>query len=180
MRYIGLFLLVCFFTACKKHDMNTVKVNGQYEIQVPQFTKEVAHLSPVASLQYANSDNDFCLMVIDDSKEDFQQILYSANLQDEFPNTIDGITSYLQVAQEAVVGKNGKIQYSETTSLEINGQNARQYTIEATIDGEDLHYLYTIVDGDTHYYQILSWTYGTKKDDYQDMFIKISQSFKEL
>jgi len=179
MRYIVLFLGLCFFTACQKKGMNTVKVNGQYELQVPSFAEEVVHLSPNASLQYANPNNDFCLMVIDDSKEDFQEILYGANLQDEFPNTIDGITSYLQVAQKSMVG-GGKIDYSAVKSLQINGQDARQYSIQATIEGEDLYYLYTIVDGDMYYYQILNWTYSDKKDQYQELFEQISQSFKEL
>lgn len=160
--------------------MNSVKVNNQYEIQVPEFAEEVVHLSADASLQYANPNNDFCLMVIDDSKDAFEQILYGANLQNDFPNTIDGITSYLQVAQKQLVGTNGQIDYSPVTSLQINGQDARQYTIEATIEGEELYYLYTIIDGDMHYYQILNWTYSTKKDQYQDLFNQISQSFKEL
>lgn len=180
MRYIGLFALIILLSGCKKEALNEVEVNNQYKIMVPAFTKEVAHLSPAASLQYADANNEFCLMVIDDSKEDFQDILYAGNLQDEFPNTIDGLTTYLQRVQEEVVGDAGEVHYSDITSLQINGFDARQYTIHAVIDGQELYYLYTIVDGDAYYYQILSWTMAHKKGEYQELFTKISQSFKEL
>ncbi len=180
MKYISIFFLTIFLCACNNDALNTVNIEDKYEIEVPEFTKEVAHLSPDASLQYANATNDLCLMVIDDSKEDFQEKLFSVGLQDEFPNTIDGITDYLQVAQKAMIGDNGQIDYSPVQTVSINGLDARQYTIEATIEGEELYYLYTIVDGETHYYQILSWTYLNQKNQYQDLFLEVSQSFKEL
>ena len=181
MKKIFLFGCLLLLMACQPSSFQKVEVDGLYSIEVPDFTKEVNHLNPDASLQYANSTNDFLVMVIADSKEEFQNTLEINEMQSEFPNNLDGITLYLQQLHYNIEAAGGKILHmSKIEKLKINELNAREYSIEAEIEGEKLYYLYTIVEGDLHYYQIMAWTYLDFKEKYRNTFTQMNHSFKEL
>lgn len=176
--YISCFL---FLAACTPSHMTTYTKDGLFSIEAPDFLKEVDHLNPDASLQLANNSNDFLTMVIVDSKEQFMNLLEQQELQNDFPNNLDGITLFLQNLHHNIEASGGKINHrSEIKKIMVHGKDAREYTMEVTIEGENLYYLYTIIEGDAQYYQIMSWTYTSLKDSYQKDFEHINHSLKEL
>ena len=181
MKPIFYILCILWFSSCGESTYRSIEKNHLFSIEVPKFLKEVENLNPDATLQLSNEANDFLVMVIVDSKEDFIQTLEQNELQNEFPNTLDGITLFLQQLHHSIENAGGKIlRFSEIKKETINSLDAREYSIEAEIDGEKLYYAYTIIEGDSNYYQIMSWTYLNMKDKYLDDFQKINHSFKEL
>jgi len=71
-------------------------------------------------------------------------------------------------------------EYESTTpvSLEINGSDAVQYEVVGSIQGVKLHYLYTIVESDDYFHQIMLWSDQSMFPSQKELFEEISASYE--
>lgn len=67
----------------------------------------------------------------------------------------------------------------DVNEVTINGNQALQYTLEASIDNINIVYLAAVIETPTHYGQLMAWTVKSKWDEYEEEYTELINSFKE-
>ncbi len=164
--------------SCANEEIQSIKIKGQYEIELPKTLSKADNLHEDASLQYQNILNEFYTIVIDEPISDFNDLV----TQDEYlaesykPN----LTGYSNLLKDnlSVSIKNGKFSNFEDTK--INGMDAKLMNVSGTVDNIDIYYQFGFVKGKDRYYQIVNWTELKSKKEHSKAMEKIISSFKEL
>lgn len=173
-----LFLIFLLTISCADEQVQSIKVKGQYEIELPKTLSKADNLHVDASLQYQNLFSEFYTIVIDEPISDFNDLV----TQDEYlaesykPN----LTGYSNLLKDnlSVTIKNGK--FSNFKDTKINGMVAKLMNVSGTVDGIDVYYQFGFVKGKDRYYQIVNWTELKRKEDHLEAMKKIISSFREL
>lgn len=173
-----LFLISFLAISCANEETQSIKIKGQYEIELPKTLSKVDNLHEDASLQYQNIFNEFYTIVIDEPISDFNDLV----TQDEYlaesykPN----LTGYSNLLKDnlSVSVKNAK--FSNFEDIKINGMEAKLMNVSGTVDGIDVYYQFGFVKGLEKYYQIVNWTELKRKENHAGAMKKIISSFKEL
>lgn len=171
-------LLICFFVfSCGNEEIQSVKIKGQYQIELPKTLSKADNLHEDASLQYQNIFSEFYTIVIDEPVSDFNDMVS----QDEYlaESYTPNLTGYSDLLKDnlSVSIKNGK--FSAFQDTRINGLEAKLMNVAGTVDGIDVYYQFGFVKGKDHYYQIVNWTELKRKETNQKAMEKIISSFKE-
>jgi len=119
-----------------------------------------------AELQAANRRKDVYLIVLTESKQDFAT---GTTFQDHAKLTLGSLQTNLSDA-EVVRGP---------AEITINGRTALQSEIQGTIDGLNVVYIHTTVDGKENFFQLLSWTIRSKLSTNRPAMETIINSFAE-
>lgn len=173
------YLLLCFLVvSCENNEIQSIKIKGQYEIELPKTLSKADNLHEDASLQYQNLFSEFYTIVIDEPISDFNDLV----TQDEYlaesykPN----LTGYSNLLKDnlSVAVKDGK--FSEFEDTKVNGMEAKLMNVTGTVDGIDVYYQFGFIKGKERYYQIVNWTELSRKEDHSKVMAKIISSFKEL
>ncbi len=166
--------MVLFFVSCeqKEEEVQTVKINEQYSVELPAFLSEGDSLNADASLQYQNVFKEFYVVVIDEPKVDLDSL---------FADTGNNLENYAKLLKTNFQNGLTKIKISPTTTTQINGLKAQTLTIEGVLEGtHNIYYEAAVVESKTHYYQVLAWTLANQKEKYSKQMKNIIASFKEL
>lgn len=143
-----------------------VSPDGDVQLDVPEGWEEDLTVSnPSADFILSSADMMKYLMVIRDAK---------ADLTDELT-----LNEYQELLEE-MTKTTGIEEYESTTpvSLEINGSDAVQYEVVGSIQGVKLHYLYTIVESDDYFHQIMLWSDQSMFPSQKELFEEISASYE--
>ncbi len=167
-----LFLAVTVF-ACTSDKTETVNIKNQYSVELPSFLNKADNLHEDASLQYQNALREFYVVVIDEPKSEFE----AAVEETEFTGDLEGYTNILHTSLKQSLGE---ANFSNIQSVTINGLNARKFTFEGTLENLPVVYQAAYIEGESHFYQIVSWTLQENKAKYQGEMQKIIESFKEM
>lgn len=62
----------------------------------------------------------------------------------------------------------------------MDGHQALQYEIMGRVEGEDLAYLFTVVRGDDHMYQVLAWTVRSEWEAKEELLREVTSRVEEL
>ena len=143
-----------------------VSTDGQSQIDVPMFWTEETDLNDEAELQAASPLFEQYIIVLTESKLDFEG--FDINLQ-----------SYSEIVRDNFLDSVGDVSMTDEQSLTINGNNAIQYELRGTVDGLDVVYWMTCVEGNDNYYQILSWTLLEYVDISAPELQEVVESFQE-
>lgn len=100
-------------------------------------------VNAVAQLQYADTAKSAFFLVISESKQD----LFGWNL-----------TRHATITLAQVVAATDLPEVSDRVSTSIGPRPAVQYEIRGAVQGTQLVYLHTTVDGPGHFVQVLGWT----------------------
>jgi hypothetical protein len=141
-----------------------VASDGQSQITVPDDWRQINTLNDKAEIQAGNNSKNVYIIVLTENKEDFTGFQKYSELALS-SNFITGLES------PDVKGP---------TNVTINGKSALQYEILAVVDGLKVAYLYTLVEGEKNYHQIIVWTVQSKFDANESLFQRVTQSFQEL
>ncbi|RXR35365.1 hypothetical protein EQG68_00280 [Flavobacterium piscinae] len=173
------FILISFlFLSCANEEVQSIKVKGQYEIELPKILSKADNLHEDASLQYQNIFSEFYTIVIDEPIADFNDMVkFDFLLKENYSPDLNGYAYLLKDNLSAAI-KKGKISPLESTK--INGMEAKLMTVSGTVDGLDIYYQLGFFKGKEHYYQIVNWTEQKRKEDHIEAMEKIISSFKEL
>lgn len=173
-----LMLAVAAVVSCQTDRKDqVVTVKDRYTISLPPFVKETSELNEDASLQYQNTLREFYVVVIDESKAEFEKALSDNDLNDLYPQNIKGYSELLLFSMEQAIEIKSKSVLKDTI---INNQPAKILTIKGRVEGTDIFYSIGFVQGVKRYYQIITWTLQNKEKEHAGLMKKIIASFKEI
>src|ERR1700693_5930413 len=100
-----------------------------------------------ATLQISKPDESMWLIVLVEDKEDLRD---------------PSLEKYFGIIQKQMLKRVEDAKSSDAATMSINGHSAMQSQIKGFVDDYKVVYLLTVVEGETHYYQMIAWTSATK------------------
>jgi len=141
--------------------------DSKAEIDVPSswivFDKADA---PQSTLFAGNEKEDVFVSIPSDNKND---------LSDD----VD-INYYAELIEKQMADNESNSNMGEMRNLKINGKNALQYEFSGEYEKTKIKHLITIIESDSNFYQVNSWTTQSKFESYKDTFKDIANSFREI
>ena len=136
-------------------EFNIITSDSLFTLNLPSYMKEMGNLYPDASLQYANIYKDTYTIVIYENKAEFTSIFKDFG---DYNDEVDGAENYMDFQKSYITEslKNPKIESYGLSKL--NGLPARQVKIFGAMDGIDVAYLSTTLEGENNLFLIMSWT----------------------
>lgn len=122
--------------------------DDQVKVKLPSHWDLLTNLNEAAQLQAGNPRREEYLMVISDSKEDFNGSL------PEYSDLI--IRRLSDVLQDLSVEGPKKVT--------LDGREAMEYEVAGVVEGVSIHYIFTIAEGDSGFHQVIVWTLKSKRD----------------
>ncbi len=167
------------FSDLSVSNMDEKKVNDQYSILIPSNFSISNTLNPDASLQYNNLAQEKYFIVIDESKQDFIDVMMEGGLYDENVALVDNFAG-LQIS-----GFDGGMKITSQTSVleeRINGMDARLFSFDAEVPGISvpISYFTAFLVGQERIYTLMGWTLESDKEKYQSEVNTIIRSIKEI
>ena len=135
------------------------------QVSIPSGWKEDRDLHDSAELQASNRRKEQYIIVLSESKEDFQDMT---------------LEKHSEITRATLVKSLTEAQTSAPTTLTIGGNSALQYEIRGFINNLSVIYLHTTVETDKHIHQILTWTLKSMYDKNKPVLQKVTESFKEV
>ena len=138
--------------------------DGQTQVLAPKSWSIQKDLNDVADLQIADVSKENYLIVISEPKSDFDNI---------------SVEKYSEMTRGFILDsiQGGKL--SEPKNLTINGSPALQYQITGSVDGINIVYLHTSVEGSDGFHQVLAWTLPSRLDKNGPVLESVINSFQE-
>jgi hypothetical protein len=140
-----------------------VATDGNSQLTVSGGWEVVDNLNKAADLQAKNQNEEIYAIVITENKEDFINFSKYADLC---------YSKFLKIMESPdVVGP---------TQLTINGKSAIQYKVSGTVKAINVVYLYTLIEGNEYFDQLIVWTLHSKFDTNETKMQNVIQSFQEI
>lgn len=140
--------------------------DGRIQMVVPGGWVINKTLNDVAVLQASNRLSEMYVIVISESKEDFAEVT--------------SLDEYASLSREGLAKNVTDAKSTEALQLQVSGRSAMEYQIDGSVDKVKVTYLCTVVETQTHFYQILTWTLPSRFQRNQGTMRTVTQSFKEL
>ncbi len=162
-----------------KDDFKFVKVSDKYGMRIPKYMSQSRELNDEASLQYQNMFKETYVIVIDESKEEFIDVMKSIG---EYDDSLTIVQNYREIQVGLISDMMNVKEISETQTTKISGMDAESVIIDGTVDGVlyGISYFLTFVESENDMYMIMAWTLSNKKKKYEPTFQTMSSSFKLL
>jgi hypothetical protein len=172
MKKILLSVLLFFpaFLSFSQSPSFSVRKGGHcYTMDLPEYLTRTFSLNDVATLQYQNTAKSTYVIVIEDSKEQLQEVGM------KFVSPKDFLENFSQEFKKDM--ENRKL--APTTEFKSNGYAHAQTELYWTEEGNDFYMLITGVETQGYFYKILCWTPKANQAAVQADFQRISRSIKE-
>ncbi|MBK6731064.1 MAG: hypothetical protein IPG60_08880 [Bacteroidetes bacterium] len=144
------------------------KYKNRFEIFVPGYLVPDDSLSANASLQFSDFSNEVFLLVIEENKKELQRNGITPSAKEYYAYILESISSSIENF-EIVSEKTTRINGLQTLTCEING----------TYADHTLYYLFSVVESENAYYQLLAWTTDAVKNVMKRDFYASFTTFKE-
>ena len=178
MKKTALFLfLSSLFVACDSDSTQVVKVDHKYSLEIPSSMSENNDLNEDASLGYQNLFQELYIIVIDENKNEYYDVIKENGLDEKYTLNLEGYSNLILKNMTSTM-KNPVI--SDPDLTKINGMDARTVSISGTVDGLDIYWVMSFIEGRKQFYQIMSWTLASKKESHKAKLEKMVRSLKEL
>jgi hypothetical protein len=153
--------------ADQKTDSGTPLMDSEKTIQVsiPSGWKEDRDLHDSAELQASNRKKELYVIILSESKEDFQDMT---------------LEKHSEITRGTLVKSLTEPQTSAPTSLKVNGHAAVQYEIRGFINNLSVVYLHTTVETEKNIHQILTWTLKSMYEKNKPILQQVTESFQEV
>lgn len=173
--FLGLFL---FLMSCQDDAiLETITVDNKYSLDVFTNMSKSTELNDEASLQYQNIFKQLYVVVIDESADQFENIIVKNQLQDDYSADLDGYTKLIVNGFDT----DSEIQnHSEPKDITINGLDAKLFEFNGRVNDYDIYYKLAFVKTKKSYYQIMTWTLLDNKEKLKEKMDKMIYSFKEI
>lgn len=148
-----------------------------YELKVPDYMKPAKDLNEDASLGYQNIFRDVYTVVIDESKEDVQTIFTDLG---EFHDSLSMVSNYREIQLGFLTAESAENYRTEPVSSQIGGLDAETIELGMSVDGVEVTYFLTFVEGREKVYMIMTLTSSEKKEKYKETAQQIGESFRLL
>jgi len=161
-------LTVFLLQSCAPDDkIQTVSIEDRFSIDIPGYLKSVDNLNEDASLQYQNIWKQVFILVIEETKEEISEAIVENELSDIFTNDFDGYSDLINTNYAYSIED-----YTESNEIDtlLNGIPAKLKNLQGTIEGSEIYYGIGLYHIGNYYYQVVTWTLGSKKDEYHNVF----------
>ncbi len=140
-------------------------IDGQSQIILPGGWKEHRKLNDTAELQAANLAKNLYVVVLTESKEDFDNITLEEHSAITRDRLLESLTAY---------EVNGPV------NLNVKGNPAVQFEIRGQAKNYNVVYLHTTVETAKNFYQILAWTSKSGFERSRAELERVIDSFLEV
>ncbi|QYJ69257.1 hypothetical protein [Flavobacterium litorale] len=177
------FILITLFvtlllTSCSDTDYETrtVRVKGKYSIDIPKMLSKATDLNEDASLQYQNTFRELYVIVIDESKREYENVIVDSYLEEAYGNNLNGYSKLVVegIEREIVLDSLPKLK-----DITINGMKAKTFATTGEVDAVRGYWNITFIEGRNNYYQVMSWTLPDNIEKYEDIINDMRNSFKD-
>lgn len=174
MKMFSIIAVFLLFVGCQKETTyQTVKIKKQYSVELPSYLEKTDVLNPASSLQYQNVTKEFYILIFDESKNGALAAMKTLGLDADF-------TSYSDAMVKDIKASLQNADFSEIENVMINGLEARTFSVTGYIDGVYIYYKLAHIKGKNNFYQIMTWTAPSRKEEYGPEMDKIIASFSEF
>lgn len=134
-------------------------------------------LNPEAGFQFLNLYKEEYIIIIDESKQDFKQVISAYN---EFRDEKLILNQYSNFQTLFLKQKMTILSQSKLKKSKINNLNARQLELLAKLDkiDENISYFITYLEGKEKLYFVMAWTLESKQPIFKEKYRKIIESFE--
>lgn len=140
--------------------------DGKAQLTVPGSWRNDPELHAEAALRASNRLSEMYVIVLSESRQDFA---------DEF--TLEAFTELTRTNMlSQIIAPDATAPVAAT----VGNRPALQYTVRGTVDNIKVVYLVTVVETQTNFHQILTWTLNSRFDQNWHTLDEVTQSFKEL
>lgn len=160
-------------------DFKKVRIDGKYQLSIPNYMRKTDQLNDEASLQYNNPYKETYTIVIDENKEQFLTAIKESQWADSLGTPIE----IYRKLQMSLLGQGIAMTSVENLEVEkIGPLNAKRTQFEGKIEGVDekIKYLITFIEGRGDLYMIMSWTLNDFSKKYLRTYHQIADSFQEI
>ncbi|WP_424989007.1 hypothetical protein [Flagellimonas sp.] len=156
---------------------HTYSINGNYNIDVPNFMTGTTGLNEEASLQFQSLIKEAYLLVIDEPKADFEEVYRDLG---QYDDSLSVIQNYRDARLQILSRTTQIIHKSANTSRLIHGLNAESVELDAKVNGMDneISYFLTFINGGEKVYMVMGWTLKERKKEHKKTFKTIAESFR--
>ncbi len=172
---ILLAVVITCLISCRSRANEEVVVENKFKVNIPTYLSQTFDLNEDATLQYQSRFRDVYVMVIEDTKEEFHNILIESEITDEYSSDFEGFAKLMFAC-----GGFWDVPEDDVKINKINGLNAITVETSNIIEGVDIFYKAALIEGKTTYYQIVAWTNANKKSKNKADIEKMVDSFTEL
>ena len=158
-------------------EFNTVTIQNDYSVDLPNYMAVAKDLNDDASLQYQNIFKQTYVIVIDELKEEIKESFKLIDAYDENKPFLENYRSFQMQSMAEGIAISNK---SEVKPLKINGLDGEIVEFEGNVEGieQDIFYFLTFIEGTEQVYMMMAWTLKSRKDKYISTFNKMARSFK--
>jgi hypothetical protein len=161
---ISLFVLVSFSQAAEETTGRIlVSTDGISQITLPPGWDEQKELNDTAVIQAADPQAERYVIVITDSKEDFEQM---------------NVEKHSEITRTNLMKSLSNPSADGPVRLTINDCPAVQYEVRGAIDNLNIIYIHTTIETTGHYHQVLAWTLRSKIDKNREPLQQVVKSFR--
>jgi len=148
-----------------KFELITKKVEGIYEIGVPDFMEEMPNLNKRASLQYGSDNKQLFLVVIHWDKE-----------EDGISEDID---EYYKIAVEELSGAIEEATSEDPAEITSKGMQLRRGTLSGYFNDIPIVYYINVVETEGFLYEMVMWTAQEDMEEFQPLMDAVYESFTQ-
>ncbi len=137
--------------------------DGQIKVTVPGLWTKLPELNKQASLQVGNKSKEVYLIVITDTKADFDNMT---------------LEKHHDLTRDRMFQKMKNASATEPVPLTIDDHPALQDELTGTENGTNVVFLHTTVDDGDHFQQILAWTLKSRWQQQNQLLREITRTFR--
>lgn len=174
----GIFVFLA--TSCNSiTGVKEVKVADVATIEVPALLTDSKDLNEDAIVQMANGFQELYVIVIEESKQEFNDLINETDgvFDDGFTADLNG---YAKVAASSIESGIDLKSKEDLVPIKNNGLSTYVASFEGKINGLNVFYKLSCVEGKDRYYQILTWTLSSSKEKHLEAMNAMINSFKEI
>jgi hypothetical protein len=163
---VWILLAILLFTACKHKTLfKEVQAPGKFTMQLPEYMQATSELYNEGKycMQYESDSMKVYLLVFDTSRENLNE----KSLNDYYDSIIAGPTS-----QGASV--------APPKSVFVNKDSTLQTEMTITLNKTPVYYRIEVIATPRRFYYISLWCTMDKKEEREDDFDKIMESFRDI
>lgn len=154
-----------------------VTIKNTYQVSIPDYMTEDNTLNDVASLQYANAKKGMYIIIIDESKEVFEN---TAKKTDIYDFRMSSLENYRKAQLADLDTKVIKLHREKPEIMSIDGVNAEFVITDAKAPQHDkaISFFHTFLEHGDNLYMAMGWTAQSQKLKFKDDVKNIIKSFK--
>ncbi|MDG1428846.1 MAG: hypothetical protein P8P87_08160 [Crocinitomicaceae bacterium] len=154
-----------------------VDVAGLYSMEIPDYMTSTTLLNDQASLQYNHLSKEEYIIVINESKQEFVDLLELLDMYDEDMSVVENFA-----AQQSELLTEGLTVIQKSDMEKVNGKLPMcGLELDARMAGipDPISYYYGFVEGEENLYTVMTWTLLSNKEKYHREALHMIKSLEE-